>query len=233
MLGRVEPWADVPDDPVEPRSTAVAGVRAWWDELLDTTGVGARAAVAGVALVGILLGVGWWLTRQAPPPVEASLPLVEVPAPAAPTTAPPQPVVVHVAGAVVAPGVHRLPPDARVIDAIEASRGLTPDADPAAVNLAAPVADGSQIYVPRIGEVPPAAPAPAAAGGGAASDGLVDLNTADARALEELPGIGPATAAAIIDHRERHGPFTSVEGLLEVRGIGEAKLAALRDLVRV
>jgi competence protein ComEA len=233
MLGRVEPWAEEPDDPVEPRSAAVAGVRAWWDELLDTTGVGARAAVAGVALVGILLGVGWWLTRQAPPPVEASLPLVEVPAPDAPTPAPPQPVVVHVAGAVVAPGVHRLPPDARVIDAIEASGGLTPDADPAAVNLAAPVADGSQIYVPRVGEVPPPAPAAVAAGGGAVSDGLVDLNTADARALEELPGIGPATAAAIIDHRERHGPFTSVEGLLEVRGIGEAKLAALRDLVRV
>lgn len=73
----------------------------------------------------------------------------------------------------------------------------------------------------------------AGAPGEPAASGPVDLNTADEAALDTLPGIGPATAAAIVDHRERHGPFASVEGLLEVRGIGEAKLAALRDLVRV
>lgn len=207
-----------------------ARLRERWEELLDATGVGTRSLVAGAAVVGVVIGVLWWLTRQAPPPVEATLPLVQVTAPEATTTTA-GPVVVHVAGAVVAPGVHQLPPGSRVVDAVEASGGLTPDADAGAVNLAAEVVDGSQVYVPRIGEVPP--PAPAGPGGGEAGSGPVDLNTADVALLETLPGIGPATAAAIVDHRKRHGPFTSVEGLLEVRGIGEAKLAALRDLVRV
>lgn len=216
-----------PDDPL---GEGPPSLRGWWEELLDTTGVGVRAAVAGVALLGILAGSLWWLTRQAPPPVEASLPLVEATAPA-PTTTVAQPVVVHVAGAVVAPGVHRLPPGARVIDAVDAAGGLAPDADAGAVNLAALAADGSQVYVPRVGEAPPMSAA--GAPGEPAASGPVDLNTADEAALDTLPGIGPATAAAIVDHRERHGPFASVEGLLEVRGIGEAKLAALRDLVRV
>lgn len=220
----------VPDDPV---GDAGPRLRGWWEELLDTTGVGARAVVAGVALLGLLAGSLWWLTRQSPPPVEASLPLVEATAPA-PTTTVAQPVVVHVAGAVLTPGVHHLPPGARVIDAVEASGGLAPDADAGAVNLAALLTDGTQVYVPRVGEAPPAA---AVASGAGAADGtgggLVDLNAADVALLDTLPGIGPATAAAIVDHRERHGPFASVDGLLEVRGIGEAKLAALRDLVRV
>jgi competence protein ComEA len=211
-------------------SQVPARLRARWEELLDTTGVGARSLVAGVAVVGMVLGALWWLTRQAPPPVEASLPLVQATAPETTTTTA-DPVVVHVAGAVVVPGVHQLPPGSRVIDAVDASGGLAPEADAGAVNLAAEVVDGSQIYVPRIGEVPP--PAPAGPDGGDAAAGPVDLNTADTALLETLPGIGPATAAAIVDHRERHGAFTSVDGLLDVRGIGEAKLAALRDLVRV
>lgn len=206
-----------------------ARLRARWEELLDATGTGTRSLLAGAAVVGLVLGALWWLTRQAPPPVEATLPLVQVTAPEA-TTSTTGPVVVHVAGAVVAPGVHRLPPGSRVIDAVEASGGLALDADPAAVNLAAEVVDGAQVYVPRVGE---AAPPPPAAEGAEAGSGPVDLNAADTALLETLPGIGPATAAAIVDHRERHGPFASVEGLLEVRGIGEAKLAALRDLVRV
>lgn len=218
--------------PDEEEASEPARLRARWDELLDATGTGARSLVAGVAVVGLVLGALWWLTRQAPPPIEATLPLVDVAAPVATsTTTTTGPVVVHVAGAVASPGVHRLAPGARVIDAVEAAGGLAPDADPGAVNLAAPLADGSQVYVPRLGEVPPG-PAPDPVGGEEAS-GPVDVNTADATLLETLPGVGPATAAAIIDHRERNGPFASVEGLLEVRGIGEAKLAALRDLVRV
>lgn len=216
------------DDPPEPDEPDAPGarLRAWWEELLDTTGTGGRALVAGVAVLGLVLGALWWLTRQAPPPVEATLPLVDATTLRTTTTAP-SAVVVHVAGAVAAPGVHELPSGARVIDAVEASGGLLADAEPGAINLAAELVDGAQVYVPRVGEVPP----PTVDAGG--DDGPVDLNAADASLLETLPGIGPATAAAIIDHRERHGPFASVEGLLAVRGIGEAKLAALRDLVRV
>lgn len=217
------------DEPSGPEPGA--RLRARWEELLDATGTGTRSLLAGAAVVGLVLGALWWLTRQAPPPIEATLPLVDVTAPVATTSTTSGPVVVHVAGAVLAPGVHELPPGSRVIDAVEASGGLAPDADAGAVNLAAQLVDGSQVYVPRVGEVPPG-PAPST-GGSEEAAGPVDLNTADAELLDTLPGVGPATAAAIVDHRERHGPFTTVEGLLEVRGIGEAKLEALRDLVRV
>jgi competence protein ComEA len=141
---------------------------------------------------------------------------------------------VHVAGAVAAPGVHELAAGARVVDAIEAAGGLAADADGSRINLAAPLTDGARVYVPAVGEEPP----PVAVGGltgdaGSAPAGPVDLNTADAAALEALPGVGPATAAAIIEHRAEIGAFSSVDELLDVPGIGEAKLEALRDLVTV
>lgn len=225
---------DVLDDEVEPDASRW---RAWVEEVLDTTGLAPRAAVVGVAVLGVLLGAFWWLSQQAPAPVEAGLPLVDPTSvtTTTTTTAPaPAPVTVHVAGAVRHPGVHQLPPASRVIDAVEACGGLTDDADPDRVNLAAELADGVQVYVPRVGEPVPAG-MDAAPGGPDGSDagGTVDLNRADAALLESLPGIGPVTAAAIVDHRERHGPFVDVDGLLDVRGIGEAKLAVLRDLVRV
>lgn len=203
-------------------------LRGHLDDVLDATGTGARAAIAGVALLGVLAGSLWWLSRQAPAPVESTIPLVEVAA-LTTTTAEPADVVVHVAGAVVAPGVYELEPGTRVIDAVTAAGGVTPDADLDRVNLAAPVVDGARIYIPRIGE----AVVEAVGSGGTTSAGPVDLNTASADELDALPGIGPATAAAIIEHRDRHGPFRSVEDLLDVPGIGEAKLAALRDLVAV
>jgi competence protein ComEA len=141
--------------------------------------------------------------------------------------------VVHVAGSVVAPGIHDLTAGARVVDAIEAAGGLTPDADVARINLAARVTDGERVYVLAAGEAaPPVAVGATPAGGSSAgAPGLVDINTADAIALESLPGVGPATSAAILEHRARIGAFTSVDQLLDVPGIGEAKLAAVRDLV--
>lgn len=153
-------------------------------------------------------------------------------------------VVVHVAGAVAAPGVVRLSSGSRVVDAVTAAGGLRADADPDRVNLAAALTDGQRVVVPVLGQpVPPetdGGAAGAAGPGGAAGDGGVaagspaapiDLNTATAEELDTLPGVGPSTAAAIIDHRESSGPFRSVDALLDVRGIGEAKLEALRDLV--
>jgi len=149
-------------------------------------------------------------------------------------------VVVHVVGAVAAPGVQRLPAGARVVDAIDAAGGAAPDADLARVNLAAPLVDGQQVVVLRPGELPPvpaAATAGAAGSGGGAVPGApsapIDINTATAAQLEDLPGVGPATAEAIIAHREQVGPFASVDDLLDVRGIGEAKLEQLRDRATV
>lgn len=211
------------------RSTVAERARVAVEEVLDATGAGWRALIGGCLVVGLVVGALVWLTRQAPEPADSALPLVE-PASITTTTAAPGPVVVHVAGAVHAPGVQRLPAGARVIDAVDAAGGLLADADAGRVNLAAELVDGTQVYVPLVGEVPPA---PAGETGGDVTGGLIDVNVADAPALETLPGVGPATAAAIIDHRERNGPFVSVDGLLEVRGIGEAKLAQLRDLVRV
>jgi competence protein ComEA len=145
-------------------------------------------------------------------------------------------VVVHVAGAVLRPGLYRLGGDPRVADALDAAGGPSGDADLDAVNLAAKVADGERVYLPRRGEVPPASVAAAGAGGGGGAGvvaGPIDLNTATVEQLEELPGVGPATAEAILDYRKEKGRFRSVDELLEVRGIGEAKLASIRSKVRV
>lgn len=142
----------------------------------------------------------------------------------------------HVAGAVVRPGVVSLASGSRVVDAVNAAGGLGAGADPDRVNLAAPLTDGERLMVPLVGQpVPEAVPAQvpgAGAGTSTAGPGApVDLNTASAEQLDSLPGIGPSTAAAIIAHREKNGPFRSVDGLLDVRGIGDAKLEVLRDLV--
>ena len=155
-------------------------------------------------------------------------------------------VFVHVAGAVTSPGVVDLPAGSRVVDAVRAAGGLRPDADPDRVNLAAELVDGQRIVIPAVGQdvplevLPTGPPAVGGSGGSAtgtgaagASSGPVDLNSATAEQLDALPGVGPATAAAILSHREQHGPFRSVEDLIEVRGIGEAKLDGLRDLVTV
>lgn len=150
---------------------------------------------------------------------------------------------VHVVGRVRAPGLVRLRPGARVADAVAAAGGPADGADLAALNLARPVADGEQVRVPAPGENPEttagaAADAPAGTGGSAGSSGgsaggRVDLNSADASALDALPGIGPALAQRILDWRAAHGRFTSVDELDEVSGIGPALLGRLRDRVRV
>ncbi|MFE4463562.1 helix-hairpin-helix domain-containing protein [Oerskovia sp. NPDC056781] len=140
-------------------------------------------------------------------------------------------VVVHVVGAVAAPGLVTVPEGSRVADALTAAGDATPDADLAGVNLAREVVDGEQIVVPRPGEAVVAAPGPATGGG--TPDGPVDLNAADEVALDGLSGIGPVLAARIVEWREANGPFTTVEELGEVSGIGDALLARLRDQVKV
>lgn len=169
-----------------------------------------------------------------------------------------QQVVAHVTGEVANPSVVTLPGGSRVSDAVEAAGGLTGNADAEAVNLARLVADGEQIRIPAVGETPagqapggqqpgpapdsqspggqgpgaPTAPAPPGSGPGAVPGGKIDLNTADSATLETLPGVGPVTAQAIITHREQT-PFTSVEDLLLVKGIGPKTFESLKDLVTV
>jgi competence protein ComEA len=144
-------------------------------------------------------------------------------------------VMVHVAGQVRSPGVYRLSAGDRVIDALERAGGARRRADLDAVNLAAPVVDGVQVFIPTRGSggggagQAPGSPT----GSGLASGGLVDLNRADTAELDVLPGIGPSTAAAIVRHRDANGPFATVDDLLDVQGIGPAKLEAVRDLVSV
>ncbi len=140
-------------------------------------------------------------------------------------------VFVHILGQVVKPGLYQVPTGSRAVDAVSAAGGFTPKADQASLNLAAPVVDGEQIVVVAVGEAP--APVVSATGGGPAPAAPVDLNTADATALENLPGVGPATAQAILDWRQQNGRFQSVDDLLDVTGIGDKKLERMRDAVTV
>jgi len=146
---------------------------------------------------------------------------------AAPSSAASSSLYVHVAGEVASPGLYLLKDGARVADALAAAGGATESADPDAVNLARRVVDGEQLLVPAVGAVPAAGAAP----GAAAASGPVSLSTATAAQLEELPEVGPATAAKIVAYREANGPFSSVDQLLEVPGIGEKTLEAFRDQV--
>jgi competence protein ComEA len=157
---------------------------------------------------------------------------------------------VYVSGEVVKPGVYVLLATARVIDALQAAGGATNHADLVVVNLAAPLVDAAQVFIPRMGSTPRVKlPRPHAginfpvvggtgAGGGAVGSatsaaGIVDINSATLSDLDALPGVGPSTAQAIIDYRTANGPYASVDDLLNVRGIGPSKLAAMRARVRV
>ena len=185
------------------------------------------AAAAGAVVLLVAGAVALRASAVAPGPavvLPTPAPSGVVAAVASPTVA--AGVVVDVVGAVAAPGVVRLAQGSRVVDAIAAAGGATADAQVSALNLARVLVDGEQIAVPRPGE------APAGAAVSPGGDELVDLNKADAAALDALPGIGPVLADRIVSHRE-DGPFTSVDELADVAGIGPTLLERLRDLVRV
>jgi competence protein ComEA len=136
------------------------------------------------------------------------------------------PVVVHVAGAVRRPGLYRLAEGKRVADAVARAGGATAPADTAAINLAAPLADGMQVLVPRR----VAAGAGAGGAGESATPARVSLSSASVAELDALPGVGPVTAEKIVDYRAAHGGFRSVEDLDAIPGIGPARIEQLRDL---
>ena len=185
-----------------------------------------RVLVGAAVLVVVLALAGRTLLRPAHPAVP---PPLRVAAPARTTAV--AKLYVNVVGAVRRPGLYRLPDGARVADAVAHAGGATPKAQLELVNLAARIADGEQIVVPRRGS---AAVAPAVGAGGVAGSaptGPVHLNSATIEQLDALPGVGPVTAQKIVDYREQHGGFGSVDELDAVPGIGPSRLADLRGLV--
>ncbi|MGZ8765051.1 MAG: helix-hairpin-helix domain-containing protein [Acidimicrobiia bacterium] len=234
------------------------GVR-WFERLRDDPRVGVAALLATALVAGVL----WYrigVDASADEPLGAS-----TSSPASVPTRTPSPtragsdggsttegsgknnaelnaeLVVHVAGAVVRPGIVRLRAGARVVDAIEGAGGARPEADLDQLNLAAKVADGQRIGVGLPGQPVPAPGSSGVAGGtatgtdgfGGASTGLLNLNTATQTEIETLPGIGPVLGAAILRERDERGGFRAVDELRSVRGIGEKRFADLRDLVTV
>jgi competence protein ComEA len=185
-----------------------------------------------VLVVALLSGAGLWYVRSLPRPVQVRAePVAETRSPAASTT--PAVLLVDVAGWVRSPGVYEFHEGDRVIDAIEAVGGARREAALETLNLAAPLVDGTQVFVTRRGDALPGAAS--TAGGTAPSSGgaLVNVNTASPSELEALPGVGEVIAQRIVDFRTANGPFASVDELLEVSGIGEATLEAMRELVTV
>ena len=156
---------------------------------------------------------------------------------AAPDTVSDAYICIYVAGSVINPGVYNLAEGSRVYEAIEMAGGAAPGADLASINLAKPLADAEMVYVPAEGEAPPASyaagAAPTSAAGGTQGSGPVNINTAGVEELKTLNGIGDSLAQAIVDDRERNGPFTSVDDLVRVSGIGAKTLARFADKVCV
>jgi len=209
-----------------------------------------RLALAVAAFVALAGTAGWgWLHRSpplAPPAFEA--PTAPAPRALGSRGEPMQPVTVYVAGEVVRPGVYRLPPGGRIVDALRAAGEAKPEADLVAVNLAAPLHDGDEIAVPVRGALPPAAgrrlgrrTATAPRNGRRsrrakrpeAPSEPVDINHADAVALAALPGIGRSLADRIVAFRQANGPFESAEGLADVAGITDRRLEAILPYIVV
>ena len=220
----------------------------WWRWL------GWKRLVVGAVALPVAAVVVWWLVQLPTPPIENFIPTAttspsissELPSDLLLNDSEPLRIAVHVVGAVQQPGVYHLAAGSRGDDAVRLAGGATSQADLKRVNLAAVLVDGQQLWIPRAGERIPQNTLPitlpnAVSGAGAPPSAvpstgvpvLVDINQATVADLDRLPGIGPSTARAIVDHRTRNGPFASVDDLLAVRGIGPAKLAELRALVRV
>ena len=211
-----------------------------------------RILASAFGVLVMVIGV-WWVVRVPPPPPEATIPFASSTIATDSLKTNPEllmaNITVYVSGEVVKPGVYVLLATSRIIDALQAAGGPTAAADLVVVNLAAPLVDATQVFIPRIGSTPRATlPRPHAGinlpttgtsggvsvGSGATSAiGIVDINSATLSDLDALPGVGPSTAQAIIDYRIANGPYASVDDLLNVRGIGPSKLAAMRARVRV
>lgn len=190
-------------------------MKAWQNVLIGFLG--------GLLLGGVIL---LFFLPQRGEPIQ----LVTVtPESAALTSTTPSTVQVHVTGAVKNPGVYVLLENARNMDAITAAGGATSEADLERINLSEFIRDGQRVYVPYKGEPISTSERSSTISLSPTVPTLVNINTADADALMSLPGIGEVKAAAIIAYRETYGPFTSIEALLNVKGIGQSTLEGLRE----
>ncbi len=229
------------------RHRGETGAREWGRRRLTLHHVAVLAVLAAM----LVAGAAWWALRSAPDvqnvplsnaslsapgelstPTSPGTPPASTPSDGVPasTTAGPD-LVIDVAGRVRHPGIVELPVGSRVVDAIAAAGGARPGVDTAALNLARVLIDGEQIVVGLA--VPAGAPPVGATAPSGTTPTSVNINTAAQPELETLPGIGPVTAAAIIDWRTHNGPFGSVEDLLDVSGIGDATLADIEPYVHV
>ncbi len=231
-----------------PRPGAPDGPLAAMGDRLRMLRGDARVGAVAVVAVALASGAFWFRSATATPAapgtagagaagtttVVTTVGAASNPGPT--TVTAPVAVVVHIAGAVRRPGVATLPAGSRVVDAIDAAGGGLPAADLDRLNLAALLVDGEKVLVARVGDPPTPAGEVLGAGPGGATTapiGPLDLNSATQAELEELPGIGPMLAAAILEERDRRGGFTDVSELQQVSGIGELRYAQIRDLVAV
>lgn len=200
-----------------------------WRARIELAAGRRRDAVTISVLVGILVFAGLGLKMRAGAPTVA--PPARAPDPIASAPVAAGTLFVHVAGAVRRPGLYEMTEGTRVADALEIAGGALPRARLSLLNLAEPLADGSQILVPAKGAVGPITETlPSSSSTVAAT---VDLNVADQVLLETIPGIGPVTATAILQHRTEIGAFTSLDQLLDVTGIGPATLESIRPYVSI
>jgi len=236
------------DPPVVPRPAPSGDAGAFGERIRALRG-DARVGIAMLLCVSVAAGVAWFRAGIAPAspaakPARGSASTVDTTTTAtAVTTTTAGEIVVDVVGAVRVAGGVILPASARVLDAIRAAGGTTAGADLERLNLAAKLGDGARVAVPVIGRPPPAVDPGAVSGAaGPSTDGStanadpsapINVNTASETQLEDLPGIGPTLAAAIVAERERNGPFRSPDDLTRVHGIGAGRLAQLRDFVTV
>jgi competence protein ComEA len=176
----------------------------------------------------LVFGLALWWRRPGPAPI---LVVTPPPAPATPAS-----IRVHVAGAVAVPDVYRLPGGSIVKDAVQAAGGLTADADQARVNLALELQDQQQVYVARVGEENvPASVTDGVVGGttGALQNTRIDINSATIEELATLPGVGSSLAQRIVEYRDSNGRFVTIEGILDVPGIGDATFDKIKDSITV
>jgi competence protein ComEA len=182
-----------------------------------------KVKAGGVAVL-VLLGLGCAVLVSALGDHGTAVPVAKPTATAAASGGPE--IYVHILGAVARPGLYELREGDRAIDAVAAAGGFAETADQAQLNLARFVVDGEQIVVPNVGET-------LAAASGVSASGLVNINSADAATLDTLPRVGPAMAARIIEWREANGPFTAIEDLMNVTGIGEKTFDGLNSLITI